>query len=888
MKKVLFLSFILVLSSLLAFAQEELSWGANESGQMGNGSNTPSTVPAAIPGLTDIIAFSAGTRHTLALKSDGTVWAWGNNDNGQLGDETANPSNTPIQTHGISNVTAIAAQGFYSFALKNDGTVWQWGSLPAQIFTNALAISAGGNHVLALKNDGTVWAWGMNASGQLGTGNTTPSLTPVAVLNLTNVTAISAGWNHSLALKSDGTVWAWGFNTHGELGNGTEDDSNVPVQVLNLSNVKAIETGALHCFALKNDGTVWAWGRNSVGQLGNGGTADSSVPVLVQNLANVASLQGGCGNYHSFVVLKDMTVKTWGDDDNGQCGNGNTVNLTTPIAVDNLIGVTNMGAGSFHSLATGINTTGCPAISLSPATLPAATVGTAYNQTLAGGGGASPYSFSGYTGALPTGLSLAANGVISGTPTAAGVYSFSAVATDNNSCAGISLYLITVNAASCPAITCSPSTLPDGEVGTVYNQTLTGGGGTSPYVFAVTKDSLPPGLVMSAAGVIAGVPAAGCISPFTVTATDTNGCAVSQQYSVTIVVPCPAIAVSPAILPSGSTVIAYNQTISASGGTSPYVFSVSSGSLPAGLTLSGAGILSGTATTAGSYDFTVTVSDFNSCTGSQNYTLKILEPCPTISISPSTLPDALLGAPYSKTITAAGGVSPYSIVLATGNLPPGLALSPAGVISGTPTTIGVYNFQITVTDLKECGVTTFFAINVVCPAISLTPAALPQGITTRSYSQTISAAGGFGSYAYSVYGQLPPGLTLASSGLLSGVPEKAGIYVFSILATDIKGCTGILEYSVQVINPPIIYGISKAADPFRLIVKGTSFFSNADGSAWVYINDQPVPVTSYKSVTKVVAKSGEALKAMLPKGVPVEIRVKNPDGTISDPFVFVR
>ena len=211
---------------------------------------TPTPLPSVTvtPTVTNISSIvipmvEGGYNHSIALKSDGTVWTWGLNNLGQLGNGTYQNSLSPVQVYGLNNVKRIAA---------------------------------GGNLSLALKNDGTVWAWGSNACG-LGNGGT-GSYTIVQVTGLANVKDIVVGndyWtgNHrtySLALKQDGTVWAWGFNEYGQLGDGTYNTRTTPVQVNDLSGVTDISACYFHSLALKSDGTVWAWGYNSYGELGDG------------------------------------------------------------------------------------------------------------------------------------------------------------------------------------------------------------------------------------------------------------------------------------------------------------------------------------------------------------------------------------------------------------------------------------------------------------------------------------------------------------------------------------------------------------------------------------------------------------------------------------------
>ena len=279
------------------------AWGTNSWDELGVSylTTTSSNTPVQVSGLTGVTAISAGFRFTLALKSDGTVWAWGDNGFGELGNNSNNDSYTPVQVEGSGG------SGY---------------------LTGVIAISAGFHHCLALKSDGTVWAWGDNTYGELGISDTTSSSkTPVQVGSLSNVTAIAAGGDYfSLALKSDATVWAWGYEAYGQLGNNVSTGSNtntyVPVEVSGstgtgyLSGITAIAAGYSHSLALKSDGSVWSWGDNTDGELGMGNLYPSSESHPYQvvgtdggNLTGITAISAG--ELYSLALDNSGHVYSW-------------------------------------------------------------------------------------------------------------------------------------------------------------------------------------------------------------------------------------------------------------------------------------------------------------------------------------------------------------------------------------------------------------------------------------------------------------------------------------------------------------------------------------------------------------------------------------------------
>lgn len=335
--------------------------------------------------------------------------------------------------------------------------------------------------------------------------------------------------------------------------------------------------------------------------------------------------------------------------------------------------------------------------------LPSGVVGTPYSVTMLASNGTAPLTWRVIVGSLPSGLSLSTVGVISGTPTTAGSSTFTIAVTDANFNVEAKVFTLNVTGPAALAIT-TASPLANGTVGTAYSSTLTASGGTAPLTWTVTAGTLPAGLTLSTAGVLSGTPTTVGTSNFTVTvvdsATPTAGTA-SKPFALTIAAagaPLSIVTTSP--LPAGTVNTTYSTTLTASGGTSPYSWAVTAGTLPAGLTLSTAGVLSGTPTAAGTSDFTITVTDSatpTAHTAATSFSLTVAAAA-ALAVTTSSLPVEVLGSAYSQQLTASGGVGTLTWTIASGALPPGLTLSAAGVISGTPTTAGAGTFTAGVAD----------------------------------------------------------------------------------------------------------------------------------------------------------------------------------------------
>jgi alpha-tubulin suppressor-like RCC1 family protein len=332
-----------------------MCWGDNTDGQLGNGaSGTTETAPVAVTGLSSsVVEVEAGKDFTCALADAGAVKCWGENYKGELGNGTTTASSIPVQVTGLtSGVVAIAAGFEHACALTDAGAVKCWGEndhgqigddtgivrhVPVAVTglsSGIAAIDANGHTTCAVTDAGAAKCWGYNAHGQIGDGTLASRYVPVDVAGLASgVETMAVGVNHTCALTAAGAVQCWGDNGDGQLGDGTTTDHITPAPVSGLaSGVADVDSGDMYTCAVTDAGEIQCWGTNSNDQLGNGGGGDQLVPGTVVGATTNGALVDA-GWYHACALTINGAAKCWGNNADGQVGDGTTTNRTTPVAV---------------------------------------------------------------------------------------------------------------------------------------------------------------------------------------------------------------------------------------------------------------------------------------------------------------------------------------------------------------------------------------------------------------------------------------------------------------------------------------------------------------------------------------------------------------------------
>ncbi len=503
-----------------------------------------------------------------------------------------------------------------------------------------------------------------------------------------------------------------------------------------------------------------------------------------------------------------------------------TVNLTVALnasAGTRTVTVTNPDGQSATSATAILTVTGttCPTITLSPATLPSGIAGTSYSQLITASGGKSPYTFAVTTGSLPANLTLTSGGLLSGTPQSGGTFNFSITATDSAGCLGQQAYTLTILVPTNPTGTGSatptsvyptqstllkvkvtPGTNPT-STGITVTGNLSGIGGAAVQQFyndGTHGDAVAGDSIFSFLAIVSGGTSSGAKS-LPITVADSQSRSSSTSILLTVFA-CQNLTIAPVPLPPATAGAAYSQQLSTSGGVPPYVYSIASGLLPGGVGMSSSGLISGVPATPGTSIVTVHVTDSVGCTGSVVDTLAVL--CPPMSVSPAVLPTGMPDTPYVQTFTVSGGKAPYSFVKSSGSFPAGMTISSGGTLSGTPLASGQFIFTITATDSVSCTAARAETLFIQCPPMSINSATPPAATVNASYVFTFNVTGGKAPYHYSVQsGSLSPGLTVQSSGSITGTPKVSGMFHFTIGVVDTFGCTANRAESLLVQCPVI-------------------------------------------------------------------------------------
>jgi hypothetical protein len=407
-------------------------------------------------------------------------------------------------------------------------------------------------------------------------------------------------------------------------------------------------------------------------------------------------------------------------------------------------------------------TPGTPSpLTISSSSLPAGTQSSTYASTLQAAGGTAPYTWSISSGNLPSGLSLASNGVVSGSPKASGNFSFGVTVKDAGSPAQTASATITLSiVASGTPLAISSTALPAGTQNQGYSTALNATGGTAPYAWSILSGALPAGIgLVSNTGVISGTPSVSGTASLTIQVTDASSPVQSATVKLSLTVSPLPLVLTTSSLPSGTKGASYSSSLQATGGQTPYIWSIT-GSLPAGLILSPTtGQISGTPTATGSANFTATVTDSGSPTQTKSVSLSIavVVPAPPALTLSAAFPTATPGTAFSSSMSAAGGTPAYTWSITAGTLPPGLTLAATtGIISGIPSASGTYNFTATVTDNSSPALKTSVPTSIFVSGPPLTPTGpgttwfiRPDGGTRYSANQTAGQCDGQADVAYS-------------------------------------------------------------------------------------------------------------------------------------------
>lgn len=440
-----------------------------------------------------------------------------------------------------------------------------------------------------------------------------------------------------------------------------------------------------------------------------------------------------------------------------------------------------------------------PLLNIVTTGLPQASVGVPYLATLQAIGGTLPYTWS-VVETLPAGLTFNPNGTLSGTPLTAGSFNLTFRVTDAQQ-QNTTRFLTLVVAAPPFSITTN-SPLPAGTVGVAYTQQFAVSGGVQPYRWSFTG-TLPTGLTLDTTGTLRGTPQARGTFNFNIQVADSTTLNANKAFSVTIN-PAALSITTESPLFQGTLGSFYSQTFFASGGVTPYTWSIVSGQIPPGLNFDAAAAsLTGTPTQNGTFDFTLRVADSAGQQTTKPFQIFVGLPRLTI-VTNAQLPNGQEGNPYSQRLTATGGSTPYTWSILSGQAP-GLNLEAAtGILAGTPSAAGSFSLNIQVRDSTGTTATRVFTFTISArPLVITSNTQLPDGAINEPYQFTFAAAGGAQPYTWAANG-LPEGMTLdALTGELSGAPRSAGSILITVRVTDSARNSVTELFRLTIALPPL-------------------------------------------------------------------------------------
>jgi len=617
------------------------------------------------------------------------------------------------------------------------------------------------------------------------TTNTSNQIAPAVAFGDFDQSRFIIPWKDG-RLPGDSDIYAqfWEHSTAPQLE--VTDTLDVPLytQTIDFGGVDVnLSGGVTKAFRIWNRGNAPLLIQSITGSLNVALASNTNIPF---NITNPLPNSINPGSYYELSVRFDPSI------------------ATTYSGIDSSISiVTNGGSTVIYFSGYGIGTDP----SISTTSLPNGATSVPYSATIAASGGATPYAWSISSGSLPTGLSLGpTTGVISGTPQAIGTYNFTVQLTDAGNKVATQPYTVVIS-----NMTITTTSMPGASLGVAYSAPINAAGGATPYTWSVVAGSLPSGLNLGSSTTstvqVSGTPTSIGTFNFTARVVENGGLISDQALSIVVV---SNLQITTTTLPDGALGASYDQTLVVNGGTLPYTWSVVAGALPAGLSLdANTGLITGTPLQKGAYAFVVRVQDYDGVSDDQTLSITVTD----ISITTSSLPDAALNVAYSEILSATGGTGTYtawSTVVGFGNLPPGLSINGStGVISGTPTSVGTFNFTVRVTDSSGSSATKALSIQV--SDMNIITTTLPGGTVGQAYQSptgaVIQASGGTAPFAWSSSGTLPPGLSLDTASTINqttitGTPTSVGTYTFTVQVTDSSATpqTSSRQFTIDVFS----------------------------------------------------------------------------------------